>query len=72
MRRVCVRIIVDLMQDPPSRIVDMLAHVESPAPTILGDGFAGVMKECLFKLRPHFRTDGHEDEDDVRGPDGIW
>jgi hypothetical protein len=27
------------------------------------------MKQCLFEFRPHFRTDRHQNEDDVHEGD---
>ncbi|HEY9467269.1 MAG TPA: hypothetical protein VIR54_29455 [Vicinamibacterales bacterium] len=59
--------VVDLVQYPASGLVDVLTDVKAPTSFIVGYGFPCVMKQCLFKLRPHFRTDGHDNEDDVHG-----
>jgi hypothetical protein len=62
-----VGVIVDLMEHPSVRVISVVTDVESPAPAVFRHGFTGVMKQRLFELRPHFRTNGHKNEDDVHG-----
>ena len=59
--------VVDLVQYPTRRVTDVLTDVKSPASFIVSDGFPCVVKQRLLELRPHFRTYGHNNEDDVHG-----
>ena len=65
MFRVRRGIVVDLVEHPSSRVISVMTNVESPAPPIADYGFAGVMKQCLFELCPHLRTDRHQNENNV-------
>ena len=64
---VSIGVVIHLVQHPSRWIVGVMADVESPAPPVLSDGFTGVMKQRLFELRPHFRTDRHQNKNDMHG-----
>ena len=51
--------LVNFVQDPASRIIDMLAHVESPASWVTGHRLPGVVQKQPLKFRERLRLDGH-------------
>lgn len=59
------RRIVDFVQDPAGRIIDMLADVESPASRVAGHRLPGIVQKQPLEFRERLRPDRHEDEDDV-------
>jgi 2-hydroxy-3-oxopropionate reductase len=62
MRRVGFRRVVDFVENPAGRIIDMLAHIESQTSSVAGHGLPGIVQKQAFEFREHLGPNGDLDE----------
>jgi 2-hydroxy-3-oxopropionate reductase len=62
---------VDLVQHPPARVVQVLAHVEAQATRIASHRLTGVVQQGALELIEQLRAHGQLDQDDVHGVKGL-